>query len=160
MFTQDYRDHRCIVKLSFMFYSLKRKLNKNWWIYERESESRSVVSNSLCPLIVHGILPARILEWEAFPFSRGSSQPRDWTQVSHNAGGFFTSWATREVQEILEWVAYPFSSGSSGPRNQAGVSCIAGKFFTSWVTREALQEVGDISINDSLESKLICCWKN
>ena len=31
---------------------------------------------------VHGILPARILEWVAFPFSRGSSQHRDWTQVS------------------------------------------------------------------------------
>ena len=32
----------------------------------------------------------------AFPFSRGSSLPRDRTQVSHIAGGFFTSWATRE----------------------------------------------------------------
>ena len=46
---------------------------------------------------VHGILQARILEWVAFPFSRGSSQPRDRTQVSHIAGGFFTSWATRLV---------------------------------------------------------------
>ena len=44
------------------------------------------------------ILQARILEWVAFPFSRGSSQPRDWTQVSFIAGGFFTSWATREAQ--------------------------------------------------------------
>ena len=40
---------------------------------------------------VHGILQARILEWVAFLFSRGSSQPRDQTQVSHIAGGFFTS---------------------------------------------------------------------
>ena len=40
---------------------------------------------------IHGILQARILEWVAFPFSRGSSQPRDRTQVSHIAGGFFTS---------------------------------------------------------------------
>ena len=40
---------------------------------------------------VHGILQARILEWVAFPFSRESSQPRDQTQVSHIAGGFFTS---------------------------------------------------------------------
>ena len=39
---------------------------------------------------VHGILPARILEWVAFPFSRASSQPRDKTQVSHIVGGFFT----------------------------------------------------------------------
>ena len=47
---------------------------------------------------VHGILQARILEWVAYPFSRGSSQPRDWTQVSCLVGGFFTNWATREVQ--------------------------------------------------------------
>ena len=40
---------------------------------------------------VHGILQARILEWVAFPFSRGSSQLRDRTQVSCIAGGFFTS---------------------------------------------------------------------
>ena len=41
--------------------------------------------------IVHGILQARILEWVVFPFSRGSSQTRDQTQVSHIASGFFTS---------------------------------------------------------------------
>ena len=41
--------------------------------------------------IDHGILQARILEWVAFPSSRGSSQPRDRTQVSHVAGGFFMS---------------------------------------------------------------------
>jgi len=46
---------------------------------------------------VHGILQGWILEWVAFPFSRGSSQPRDQTQASHIAGGFFTSWATREA---------------------------------------------------------------
>ena len=40
---------------------------------------------------VHGILQARILEWVPFPFSRGSSQPRDRTQVSCIAAGFFTS---------------------------------------------------------------------
>ena len=45
------------------------------------------------------ILQARILEWVAFSFSRGSSQPRDWIQVSHITGRFFTSWATREAQE-------------------------------------------------------------
>ena len=45
----------------------------------------------------HGILQARILQWVAIPFSRESSQPRDRTQVSHIAGGFFTLWATREA---------------------------------------------------------------
>jgi len=47
---------------------------------------------------VHEILQAKILEWVAIPFSRGSSQPRDQTQVSHIAGGFFTSWAIREAE--------------------------------------------------------------
>ena len=68
---------------------------------ESESESRSVVSNSLWP---HGLysswnIQARLLEWVAFPFSGGSSQSRDWTQVSRIAGGFFISWATREAHK-------------------------------------------------------------
>ena len=46
---------------------------------------------------VHGILQARILEWVAVPFSRVSSQSRDQTQVCRIAGGFFTSWASREA---------------------------------------------------------------
>ena len=46
---------------------------------------------------VHGILQARILEWVAVPFSRESSQPRNWTQVSSIAGEFFTIWATRNT---------------------------------------------------------------
>ena len=46
---------------------------------------------------VPGILHARLLEWLAVPFPRGSFQPRDWTQVSLIAGGFFTSWAPREA---------------------------------------------------------------
>ena len=46
---------------------------------------------------VHGILQARILEWVAIPFSRGSSWPRDRTHVSCITGGFFTVWATGEA---------------------------------------------------------------
>ena len=42
-----------------------------------------------------GILQARILEWVAMRSSRRSSQPRNQTQISHIAGGFFTIWATR-----------------------------------------------------------------
>ena len=44
-----------------------------------------------------GILQATVLEWVAIPFSMGSSRPRDWSQVSHIASGFFTIWATREA---------------------------------------------------------------
>ena len=47
---------------------------------------------------LHGILQARILEWVAISFSRGSSWPRDQTQVSCIAGRRFNLWATREAQ--------------------------------------------------------------
>ena len=51
---------------------------------------------------VRGILQARILEWVAIPFSRGSSWPRDWTQVFCIAGGVFTIWAAREyLNEVI-----------------------------------------------------------
>ena len=49
---------------------------------------------------LHGILQARILEWVAIPSIRGSSQPRDQTQVSHIVGRFFTVWATREAPKL------------------------------------------------------------
>ena len=50
---------------------------------------------------VHGILQARILEWVATSFSRGSSWPRDRTRVSHIVGRCFTHWATRETATQL-----------------------------------------------------------
>ena len=51
---------------------------------------------------VHRIIQPRIPEWVAIPFSSGSSQPRDWTQVSHIADAFFTIWATRVASHQLE----------------------------------------------------------
>ena len=65
---------------------------------KKKSESGSVVSDSLQLhglYKAHGILQARMLEWVAFPFFRGSSQLGDQTQVSRIAGGFFTSQAKR-----------------------------------------------------------------
>ena len=55
------------------------------------------VDYSLPGSSVHGILQARILEWVAISFSRGSSQPRDQTQVSCIVGRFFIVWATRDT---------------------------------------------------------------
>ena len=94
---------------------LPRHLHWIWNYFQRtalswpinENKSRSLVSlcNSMgCSLpgsSVHGIFQARILEWVTVPFSRGSSQPRDQTQVSHIAGRFFTMWATREAHKHL-----------------------------------------------------------
>ena len=65
--------------------------------------------------VAHSCPQSRILEWVAFPFSRGSSLPRDQTQVSHIAGGFFTSWATREAQSVQFSRSVQFSSVQSCP---------------------------------------------
>ena len=72
---------------------------KSRMILDVACESNSVMSNSLWAHELYSPWnsPARILEWVAVPFSRASSQPRDRTQVSHIAGGFFTSWATKEA---------------------------------------------------------------
>ena len=79
--------------------------------------SFSHVPHSLQPMdyTIHGILQARILEWVAFPFSRGSSQPRDQIQVSHIAGRFFTSWATKEAQEYWSGLPCPPSGHLPNP---------------------------------------------
>ena len=77
--------------------SRKQKFQKNICFCFSEVEVKVKVIQS-CPTLcdpmdytVQGILQARILEWVAFPFSRGSSQPMDQTQVSHVACRFFTS---------------------------------------------------------------------
>ena len=49
---------------------------------------------------VQGIFQATVLEWFTISFSRGSSWPRDWTEVSHIVDICFTAWATREAQYI------------------------------------------------------------
>ena len=87
---------------------------------------------------VHGILQARILEWVAISFSRGSSQPRDWTGVSYNREDPVKVLVTQSCPtlcdpvdcsppgssvhgilqgSILEWVATSLSRGSSQPRD-------------------------------------------
>ena len=77
--------------------------------------SCSVMSNSCNPIdcslpgsFVRGILQARILEWVAISFSRGSFWPRNWTQVSCTAGRLFTDWATREIHLPLLTTSTPF----------------------------------------------------
>ena len=87
---------------------------------------------------VHGILQARILEWVAFSFSRGSSQPRDHPQCRR----ILYQLSHKGSLQILEWVAYPFSRESSRPRNWTGVFCLTGKFFANWATRGAQIFIG------------------
>ena len=101
-----------------------------------ESESRSVVSNSLR---VHGL-------WNSPGQNTGVNSR------SHLQGIFPTQELNPDLPpcrqilyqlshqgspRILEWVVYPFSSRSCQPTNWTGVSCIAGGFFTNWAIREA-----------------------
>ena len=75
---------------------LQLQIHLQWKV--KVAQSCSTPCN-LMDYTVHAILQARILEWVDFPSSNGSSQPRDQTQVSRIAGGFFTSWAIREARE-------------------------------------------------------------
>ena len=102
-------------------------------IQRRESE---VVVTQLCLILcdpmayspwgfsVHGILQARLLEWVAIPFSRGSSQSRDQTCF---AGRFFTIWATREPpEERRQWEnisAFCFPCPNSSLVNAHSIGC-------------------------------------
>ena len=111
----DFQDYLCFLSCSLgTDYEGPWMLHwKLFWHYRQQGTTDifwamevKVKEAQSCPTLcnpmdntAHGILQARILEWVAFPFSMGSSQPRDQTQVSHVAGRFFTSWATREAQE-------------------------------------------------------------
>ena len=79
--------------------SIDFNLNVNLKWSENHSVVWDSVTHGLPGSSVQGILQARILEWVTMPFSRGSSQPRDLTQVSHIAGRFcFNIWATWECK--------------------------------------------------------------
>ena len=116
-----------------------QRLVTTWVDLESESESRSVMTDSLRPhepyspwnspgqntgvcslSLLQGIFPTQGLN-SGLPHCR-------WIlyELSHQGS-----------PRILEWVAYPFSSESSRPRTRTGVSCIARGFFTKWAIREA-----------------------
>ena len=88
---------------------------KFWFVPWKWSEVKVVQScPTLCDsmhYIVHGILQARMLEWVAYPFSSGSSWPRNQTGVSCIAGGFFINWAISEApctmqSSVISWIWY------------------------------------------------------
>ena len=102
---------------------LMMQMRTTWWMVEQQEKRtwkwKSLSRVWLCDPMdctAHGILQARILEWVAVPFSRGSSQPRDWTQVSHTAGGLLTSWATREVPKGPESLIIAGGRGTALPK--------------------------------------------
>ena len=80
---------------------------------------------------------ARILEWVAFPFSRGIFPTQGSNPGLSQSGRILYQLSHKESPRIPEWGAYHFSSRSSQPRNRTRVSCVAGGFFTNWAMREA-----------------------
>ena len=95
----------CNKHFNFIYRKICKLVNLSQTESESESVSSSIVSDSLQPMDCTRLLcpwnfQGRTMEWVAIPFSRGSPQPRDWTQVSHNAGKFFTIWATWEAHWI------------------------------------------------------------
>ena len=102
-----------------------------------------VKAAQLCPTLcdpmdytVHGILQARMLEWVAFPFSRASFQPRDWTQVSCLSGAFYQL-SHKGSPGILEWGAYPSPVDLPNPGIELGSPTLqADSLLTELASRE------------------------
>ena len=118
------------------------------WIFKW----KKVLVNHLCPTLcdpldcrvpgssVHRILQARVLEWVAISYSRGSSWPMDGSQVSYTAGRFFTFWATREAQLQILWRKLSkrlfhlyLKSGTDDSVRYAWIICKSVKFQSSWL---------------------------
>jgi len=104
---------------------------------QRESESRSVVSDSLRP---HGLSP-----WNSTGQNTGVDSlsllqgifPTQESNPGLHCRQILYQLSHKGTPRILEWVVHAFSRGSSQPMNWTGVFCIAGRFFTNWAMREA-----------------------
>ena len=101
-------------------------------VLERQSEKGSLPGSS-----VHGISQAGILKWVAISFSRGSSQPRDQTQVSCIAGKFFTNCTIREDEKgAINPLINQFRYSNPGGRAllwRTGMGCYL--FFHTWLRK-------------------------
>ena len=73
----------------------------------------------------------RILEWVAYPFSSGSSQPKNWTGVSCIAGRFFTNWAIREAQGIRQGISV-LQTEIKGTRMWPKIYILTGYCYCFW----------------------------
>ena len=116
--TRDWTQVSCIMDRFFTVWATREALQWGIWLqlwWAKWNVSLSEVSQSCLTLCnpmdcslpqscVHEIFQARVLEWVAISFSRGSSQHRDWIWVSHIVGRRFTIWATREVGFDLDHI--------------------------------------------------------
>ena len=144
---KEYWDNTVLSKISSCWACIHKNMEnllkcRSWFsISEAKPESESVSGvaqscPSLCDLVdcsppgssVHGILQTRILEWVAISFSRGSSWPRDRTQVSHIAGRCFNLWATGKPSRQSQ-VFYNSNKHLCGTYNVE-------RWTTSWVQEQ------------------------
>ena len=147
-------------KVSFHYNSIEIQCQRIFKLYtvaliSHVTEWNEVKVTQSCPTlcdsmdcIVYGILQARILEWVTFPFSKGSSQPRNRTGVSCIAGRFFTSWATREAQENWNGLLIPSPANLPNPGIKLGSPALQADSFPAEVPEKP-------------ESRLNCllmCW--
>ena len=109
---------------------------------------------------VHGVLQARILEWVAISFFRGSSRTRDQTRVSSIAGRFFTIWATREANlldislkifSLIHQIVFSFVDGFLYYAKE----CIFLRFYLFLF--ESTEETDLKNILIKLKVKWVCC---
>ena len=99
-----------------------------------ESETRSVVSNSLRP---HGLILQTRTGMGSLSLLQGIFPTKGSNPGLPHCRQILYQLSHKGSPRILEWVAYPFSWGPSQPRNQTGVSRIAGGFFTNLAMRDA-----------------------
>ena len=89
---------------TMMYFSVGQFCSCPEWVSEVTQSCLTLCNPMDCSLPgspLHGILQARVLEWVAISFSRGSSRPTDRTQISHIAGRCFNLWATRDLVLIM-----------------------------------------------------------
>ena len=100
------------------------------------------------------------LEWVAYPFSRGSSQPRNWTRVSCIAGGFFTSWATREAQSSHKYTCtLPLETSFHPAPRPAPLGCSRAPGWASCVIKQfPTSYLFDTNVIFNLFSLMVTCF--
>ena len=105
---------------------------------------------SLPGFSLHGILQARILEWVAISFSRGSSQPKNQTEFSCIAGRFFTDWTMREATRII--TDYFEQLYGNNMDNLEEMDRFLEQFNLPWLNREEIEIMNNPITSTEIEA--------
>ena len=145
------------------FYKVRNCLDKTievTWISRNITQSCLTLYDAV-DYTVHGIPQARILEWVAVPSSSGSSQSRDWTQVSPHCRWILYQLNHQGSPRILQRIAYPFSRKSSWPRNWTGSPALQVNYLPAELPGKPLQKHGkDSFLMYFHASRILLRWRN